>query len=182
MTEAIKSRHEILADMLAMYGTTTPMDIGSQPKHRRTVTEMTQSIHQNIQAAIEYLNTKSSIQQVRVKECKRFKIIRKTKQNLAIQITYGGNSRVISNAFNEKFYTTIGEAVDFLKKFDEYLVAGVFEPELTDLLQDLQNNAAHAREAKEKKKSSNIQQLKEVVEYARPNVVALLEKREEKVG
>ena len=182
MTEAIKSRHEILADMFAMYGTTTPMDIGEQPKHRRTVTEMTQSIHENIQEAIEYLNSKSSIQKVRSKECKRFHIMRKTKNQIAIKITYGGNKRSISKAFKESFYTTIGEAVDFLNKFDEYLVGGVFEPELTDLLQELQNNAAHAREAKEKKKAENIQQRKEIVEYVRPNVVALIEKRDEKVG
>lgn len=95
----------------------------------------------------------------------------------------GPKNRLIkTDTFKESFYTTIGEAVDFLNKFNEYLVGGVFEPELTDLLQELQNNAAHAREAKEKKKAENIQQRKEIVEYARPNVVALIEKRDEKVG
>lgn len=181
MTEAIKSRHETLVDMFAMYGTTTPMDIGPQPKHRRTVTEMTQAIHQNILASIEYLNSKASIQQVRSKECKRLHILRKTKRQIAIKITYGGNNRSITNAFTESFYSTIGEAVEFLNKFDEYLVAGAFEPELNDLLQELRNNAAKARNGKVAK-NDNIQQVKEVVEYVRSNVVALIDKKDEKVG
>ena len=181
MTEDIKSRHEMLVDLFAMYGTTTPMDIGPRPKHRRTVTEITQSIHENIHASINYLKTKPSIQKVRDEECRRFKIIRKTKNQILVKIAYGGNNRVVSEAFAEKYYPTIGEAVEFLNKFVEYLLNGVFEPELTSLLQELRNNAAKARKGKAAK-NKNIQQVKEVVEYVRSNVVALIDKKDEMVG
>lgn len=152
MEKITKTRSEILNEIFGQYGTAAPVKIDPAPKKETTVTSVTGAIHDRIEKAVDFLQSVPSIQKLRKNDCRPHRIINKKYGNIFVKIGYGGNNMMISRAFPERNFQTIGEAVDFLWYFDQLLLKGFFELEISALVDTFKEAAEHARAQREKNK------------------------------
>lgn len=152
MEEVTKTRGEILNDIFAQYGTAAPVKIDPAPKKETTVTSITGAIHDRIEKVIDFLQSVTSVQKLRRDDCRPYRIIKKKHGNILVKIGYGDNNMMISKAFPERNFQTIGETIDFLQYFDQLLLKGFFELEIGAMLDGFKEAAEYARAQREENK------------------------------
>lgn len=150
------NREEVLTSVFSRFGSSVPIKLQPVVRKKTTVTSVTNSIHLQVQSALEMLRSKQNIREVSRAECREHRILHKKHGNIVAKIGYGKNNTTISKNFSERNFQSLHETISFLEYFDNLLLKGFFEVEIIDLVARLKEASAHAHTIKREKSINKV--------------------------